>query len=182
MLLFVLVDHLSRSKFPLVAHTPSSYTATWDTSPTMGNAHSSPTSPSQHNDSRQRSAGTSRIAKSCCTSNDQFQSGGSVDSEDTYCNETHVPKPLREKCASYLPSSENDSSVAYRAFLKAFPEYKLTETLDALRQSDFSRLDRIGETYVDYMGGSVYPESLIRGHANFLNNNVLGNTHSVSNR
>lgn len=105
-----------------------------------------------------------------------------MDSEDTYCNETHIPESLRAKCVSYLPSSENDSSVAYKAFLKAFPEYKLTETLDALRQSDFSRLDRTGETYVDYMGGSVYPESLIREHTNFLNNNVLGNTHSVSNR
>ncbi|KAJ7592057.1 pyridoxal phosphate-dependent transferase [Mycena floridula] len=31
------------------------------------------------------------------------------------------------------------------------------------------------------MGGSLYPESLIRVHAEFLNENILGNTHSVNN-
>ncbi|KAJ3980752.1 pyridoxal phosphate-dependent transferase [Lentinula detonsa] len=36
------------------------------------------------------------------------------------------------------------------------------------------------ETYVDYMGGSLYPESLIRVHTEFLASNVLGNTHSIS--
>lgn len=32
------------------------------------------------------------------------------------------------------------------------------------------------------MGGSLYPESLIRVHTDFLSSHVLGNTHSVSNR
>jgi molybdenum cofactor sulfurtransferase len=36
------------------------------------------------------------------------------------------------------------------------------------------------ETYVDYMGGSLYPESLIRVHTEFLAGNALGNTHSIS--
>jgi molybdenum cofactor sulfurtransferase len=44
------------------------------------------------------------------------------------------------------------------------------------------RLERTGETYVDYMGGALYPESLIRVHTDFLNRSVMGNTHSVSNR
>jgi len=77
---------------------------------------------------------------------------------------------------------DNDTAVAYKAFLKAFPEYNLTTTLDDLRRTDFSRLDHTGETYVDYMGGAVYPESLVRRYTAFLNNNILGNTHSVSNR
>ncbi|PCH36630.1 PLP-dependent transferase [Wolfiporia cocos MD-104 SS10] len=72
-------------------------------------------------------------------------------------------------------------STAYKAFLKEFPEYQLTWILDALRRSDFSRLDHNRETYVDYMGGSLYPESLIRVHTGFLQRNILGNTHSVSN-
>ncbi|KZP18379.1 PLP-dependent transferase [Athelia psychrophila] len=148
----------------------------------MGNAHSSPTSSGQHDKSRKRSAGNSRLAKSCCTSGDQFHSAGSVASEDTYCDEKHIAEPPKAKCPSYLPESlSNDNAVAYKAFLKAYPEYKLTETLDTLRQSDFTRLDRTGETYVDYMGGSVYPESLVRQHTSFLNNSVMGNTHSVSN-
>ncbi|KAH9935189.1 PLP-dependent transferase [Epithele typhae] len=44
-----------------------------------------------------------------------------------------------------------------------------------------ARLDRAGESYVDYMGGSLYPDSLVRVHAGFLQRNILGNTHSVSN-
>jgi len=80
------------------------------------------------------------------------------------------------------PSIQNDSTDAYRAFLKIYPEYRRTWILDTLRRTDFARLDRAGETYVDYMGGSLYPESLIRAHTAFLCKNILGNTHSVSNR
>ncbi|RDX48709.1 PLP-dependent transferase [Lentinus brumalis] len=76
---------------------------------------------------------------------------------------------------------EDGAAVAYKAFLKHCPQYQLTWILDALRRSDFARLDRSGETYVDYMGGSLYPESLIRVHAGFLTRSILGNTHSVSN-
>lgn len=76
---------------------------------------------------------------------------------------------------------EDDAAAAYKAFLKMYPEYHSTWILDSLRRSDFARLDRAGETYVDYMGGSLYPESLIRVHTDFLNHSILGNTHSVSN-
>jgi hypothetical protein len=62
------------------------------------------------------------------------------------------------------------------------PEYRLTWILDTLRRTDYARLERADETYVDYMGGALYPESLVRVHTNFLNHNILGNTHSVSNR
>ena len=61
-------------------------------------------------------------------------------------------------------------------------EYRLTWILDTLRRTDYTRLERTGETYVDYMGGALYPESLIKLHTDFLNRSVLGNTHSVSNR
>lgn len=47
---------------------------------------------------------------------------------------------------------------------------------------DFARLAEGGETYVDYMGGAIYPESLVKKHGDFLSHNILGNTHSVSNR
>ena len=77
--------------------------------------------------------------------------------------------------------TEEDANVAYKAFIKDYPEYHLTWILDALRRTDFARLDRSGETYVDYMGGSLYPESLIRVHTSFLQRHVLGNTHSVNN-
>jgi hypothetical protein len=76
----------------------------------------------------------------------------------------------------------DDRARAYASFLKAFPEYQRTWILDTLRRSDFSRLDRTGETYVDYMGGAIYPESLVHVHTDFLKSHILGNTHSVSNR
>lgn len=102
----------------------------------------------------------------------------------------------------YSPSlssmhTETDAEAAYQDFLKQFPgtviiypkslltntiaEYRLTWILDSLRRTDFRRLERANETYVDYMGGSIYPESLIRVHTDFLSHHILGNTHSASN-
>ncbi|KAI0076380.1 PLP-dependent transferase [Panus rudis PR-1116 ss-1] len=89
------------------------------------------------------------------------------------------PPPLYAYSAQ--DSLEEEVSTAYKLFLKTYPEYSLTWIVDALRRSDFARLDRAGETYVDYMGGSLYPESLIHVHTEFLHHNILGNTHSVSN-
>lgn len=76
---------------------------------------------------------------------------------------------------------EDDTATEYKTFLKTYPGYQSTWILDALRRSDFARLERLGETYVDYMGGSLYPESLIRVHTDFLHHNILGNTHSINN-
>jgi hypothetical protein len=76
----------------------------------------------------------------------------------------------------------DDETIAYQAFLNVYPEYQLTWILDNLRRTDFARLDRNGETYVDFMGGALYPESLIHVHTDFLSRSILGNTHSVSKR
>ncbi|KAI0343615.1 PLP-dependent transferase [Trametopsis cervina] len=90
-----------------------------------------------------------------------------------------LPPPVYASTSDLL--EDDKANAAFKAFIKEYPEYHLTWTLDALRRSDFSRLDRTGETYVDYMGGSLYPDSLIRVHTDFLQRNVLGNTHSVNN-
>lgn len=86
--------------------------------------------------------------------------------------------PLTVACP---PSNDGRLARAYLAFLKSFPEYQSTWILDSLRRTDFARLDRSGETYVDYMGGAQHPESLVRAHSDFLSESILGNTHSVSN-
>ncbi|KAI0686274.1 PLP-dependent transferase [Cytidiella melzeri] len=91
-----------------------------------------------------------------------------------------LPPPVYAS-TSDLVEDDDKANAAFKIFIKEYPEYHLTWTLDALRRSDFSRLDRIGETYVDYMGGSLYPDSLIKVHTNFLHRSVLGNTHSVNN-
>ncbi|KAJ7189005.1 PLP-dependent transferase [Mycena filopes] len=97
---------------------------------------------------------------------------------------TEPPHPPPPSFAAYAPTQDNISdaaSTAYQEFLNSFPEYRNTWILDTLRRSDYTRLETTRETYVDYMGGAIYPESLIRVHTEFLNRSILGNTHSVSN-
>ena len=69
---------------------------------------------------------------------------------------------------------------AYRAFLTAYPEYAATESIDVLRAAEYSRLDAGGHVYLDYTGGSLYSEALIREHAAWLTGGVFGNPHSVN--
>ncbi|KAF7290092.1 Cysteine desulfurase [Mycena chlorophos] len=95
----------------------------------------------------------------------------------------HPPTP-KPPLPTYAPGHDkvpNGAVSAYQRFLAAFPEYRLTWILDTLRRTDYARLDAAGETYVDYMGGALYPDSLLRVHTEFLSHGVLGNTHSVSN-
>jgi molybdenum cofactor sulfurtransferase len=69
---------------------------------------------------------------------------------------------------------------AYDAFLTAYPEYARTSSLDALRASDFQRLDEQQHVYLDYTGGSLYADSLVRAHTELLAGHVFGNPHSTS--
>ncbi|KAJ7125419.1 PLP-dependent transferase [Mycena epipterygia] len=141
---------------------------------------------------RKRSALFTRISLPCT-------SGASLDSISTHSQETYSlvheksryrdredppEKPHPPSFAAYAPGQDNISdaaTTAYQDFLTTFPEFRLTWILDTLRRSDYGRLETTGETYVDYMGGAIYPQSLIRVHTEFLNCSVLGNTHSVSN-
>jgi molybdenum cofactor sulfurtransferase len=146
----------------------------------MGNSQSSNTSPRPRVITRQRSAKFSHISIGCTSSNstilDPFHETSS------YVNEKVNDDPQPVAYAPNTPHTQDDATLVYQAFLRMFPEYRQTWILDSLRRTDFARLDRTGETYVDYMGGALYPESLIRVHTTFLNNNILGNTHSASNR
>ena len=67
---------------------------------------------------------------------------------------------------------------AYAAFLEQYPEYAGTAVLDALRQSDYGRLDAQKHVYLDYTGGGLYAESQLRHHADLLNDHILGNPHA----
>jgi molybdenum cofactor sulfurtransferase len=94
----------------------------------------------------------------------------------------HLPSPtagLLSAPSSARFASESDS--AYARFLRDYPQYSSSWHVDALRRSEYDRLTP-EETYVDYMGGALYPASLISVHAQFLQTAVLGNTHSESPR
>ncbi len=67
---------------------------------------------------------------------------------------------------------------AYADFLEKYPDYASTAVLDALRQSDYGRLDAQQHVYLDYAGGGLYADSQIRLHAELLNDHILGNPHS----
>jgi hypothetical protein len=86
------------------------------------------------------------------------------------------------------PNSEtnplkNDRSVYkadYAAFIERYPVYKETSVLDRLRKSEFGRLEKAKEVYVDYMGGCLWPKGLVDDHASILSSGLFGNTHSDS--
>ncbi|KAI0061946.1 PLP-dependent transferase [Artomyces pyxidatus] len=89
----------------------------------------------------------------------------------------YLPSPTAGLLPSGAPVSPADA--AYAHFLQDYPEYAATWPLDALRLTEYTRLAS-DHAYLDYMGGALYPASLISVHAAFLTGAVLGNTHSES--
>ncbi|HEX9036816.1 MAG TPA: aminotransferase class V-fold PLP-dependent enzyme [Ktedonobacterales bacterium] len=67
---------------------------------------------------------------------------------------------------------------AEAAFRRDYPAFATTSHLDALRATDYGRLDRLGHIYLDYTGGGLYAESQTRAHMDQLNSHVFGNPHS----
>jgi molybdenum cofactor sulfurtransferase len=63
-------------------------------------------------------------------------------------------------------------------FVVRYPEYAGTRALDDLRHREAGRLERAGQVYLDYTGGSLYTDSQVRAHSELLLHRVLGNPHS----
>ncbi|KAJ8084791.1 hypothetical protein PM082_003568 [Marasmius tenuissimus] len=151
----------------------------------MGNAQS------QKNRSSKASGRESKKSRrgSHTPSNEKHKLGPDSDSGVPQHTDSHLPSYAPTNITALKPCydsttvnfSSRETASAYDQFLREYPEYQLTRSLDVLRRTDYRRLERTGETYVDYMGGSLYPESLVRAHTKFLCSTVLGNTHSVSN-
>ncbi|KAG5644499.1 hypothetical protein DXG03_008241 [Asterophora parasitica] len=157
----------------------------------MGNSHSTTQLPPKARRSfkRQRSVVLPRCSLGCASvessrsSQDPTQETSSLVIHEKSGSREQQPSPILSPQVAYAPSEgvSVDAAAAYTLFLKEFPEYRSTWILDSLRRTDYARLERTGETYVDFMGGALYPESLIKVHTDFLSRSVLGNTHSVSN-
>ncbi len=165
---------------PLSPPSPSPSSTVPDVKPPLSLTHSYPRHPVAVR--RKRSTILSALTMGCASDSsfsDYYPSPRSslLDRDEKHSYEQ--PPPVYASTSDLL--EDDKANAAFKTFIKAYPEYHSTWTLDALRRSDFSRLDRTGETYVDYMGGSLYPESLVRVHTNFLHRSVLGNTHSVNN-
>jgi molybdenum cofactor sulfurtransferase len=74
--------------------------------------------------------------------------------------------------------SPEQMAAAEEAFLQAYPTYATTRILDELRASDYARLDRLGQVYLDYTGGGLYADSQLERHFDLLRHHVFGNPHS----
>jgi len=69
---------------------------------------------------------------------------------------------------------------AYETFLRNFPGFQSTRSLDTLRNREYARLDDGNHTYLDYTGGGLYAMSQIRAHHAILADSVFGNPHSLN--
>ena len=70
------------------------------------------------------------------------------------------------------------SPYTFADFQKRYPDCQEFPLFQELRQREFRRLDQQGHVYLDYTGGALYPDRLVREHAEFLRSTVLGNPHS----
>lgn len=52
------------------------------------------------------------------------------------------------------------------------------DRMESVRRDEFGRLDDERQVYLDFTGSALYPQSLVRGHAEALCRSVLGNPHS----
>jgi molybdenum cofactor sulfurtransferase len=71
-----------------------------------------------------------------------------------------------------------EMDAAFQTFRRAYPRYDSTRKLDALRATEYARLDRQGHVYLDYTGGSLYAEAQLREHMALLSDGIFGNPHS----
>ncbi len=70
------------------------------------------------------------------------------------------------------------STSQYETFLAHYPTYASTAAIDDLRSTSYSRIDRMGQIYLDYTGGGLYADSQIATEQKMLLDGVFGNPHS----
>jgi selenocysteine lyase/cysteine desulfurase len=92
---------------------------------------------------------------------------------------------LHHKSDKVTPRQQSDehpgrSEQRLQNFLKSYPPYLSTAKLDHLRHTEYARLDRLNQIYLDYTGGGLYSESQIHRHHKLLQEHVFGNPHSAN--
>ena len=79
-----------------------------------------------------------------------------------------------------MTAPANNMEAAFQEFVAANPEFESTRVLDELRATDYGRLDRLGQVFLDYTGGGLYADSQIRKVFELLEDGIFGNPHSDS--
>jgi molybdenum cofactor sulfurtransferase len=82
--------------------------------------------------------------------------------------------------AGSMAGAQKQFERAQAEFLERYPSYRQTAALDAMRSTEYRRLDEKGQIYLDYTGGSLYAESQLREHHELLREGVFGNPHSAN--
>ncbi len=83
--------------------------------------------------------------------------------------------PAEETC---LVRGTAEDLPEWPAFCAAYPGYRDTKALDALRASEYWYLDAEGQTYLDYTGAGLPAQAQLGEHAARLHGRCFGNPHS----
>ena len=95
-----------------------------------------------------------------------------ISSEIAARGDIHLNASTADTPASLAPADAT--------FRRYYPAYARTCALDALRATEYARLDCAGHVYLDYTGGGLYADSQVRAHMDLLLGNVFGNPHSTN--
>lgn len=85
------------------------------------------------------------------------------------------PEPL-SRADMTAPAANIEA--AFQIFVKANSAFESTKVLDDMRASDYGRLDRLAQVFLDYTGGGLYADSQIRHVSDLLEDGTFGNPHS----
>jgi molybdenum cofactor sulfurtransferase len=89
-----------------------------------------------------------------------------------------VMKGERSMTMASHPYAPESMDATLAEFQRDWPAYERTRALDALRATEYHRLDELGHVYLDYTGGGLYADSQLREHMALLSSGVFGNPHS----
>ncbi len=79
-----------------------------------------------------------------------------------------------------LPFDLADRALTEALFHHANPAFGKTAIVDAMRATEYGRLDARGDVYLDYTGGSLYAQCQLDEHMRQLKDTIYGNPHSVN--
>lgn len=91
---------------------------------------------------------------------------------------TTSPRPTGSQAPSCAQAAAafHDAKVQFLADHPAYPEHQV----EAMRQQEYARLDEQQVTYLDHVGGTLPPDSLLEQDYQALKKTILGNPHSGS--
>lgn len=108
---------------------------------------------------------------SCCSTESKIRLPDDNDDDEEEDNQVN----------EIISNTKSPSHSSFINFLISHPEYQ-SKFLDNLRSQEFKRLDisTHRSIYLDYTGGGLYPDSVVKFYADQLSKNVYGNPHSTN--